>query len=202
MTSTAVTRYYGIATSAVLAVVAYLSFTQPVAHTERPEEQAQLFAHVPAALDPDAPPPIAGPADPGHALAYMRIPRFGSDWLWTMVEGVNLDDLAKGPGHYPSTPLMGAVGNFAVAAHRATHGDPFIDFDLLRVGDTVRLEQSGAWWEYTLTTAPRIIEPDAVWVRNPHRQHRRVLTLTTCWPKYGSAKRMFVRGVLTNWSGK
>ena len=35
-----------------------------------------------------------------------------------------------------------------------------------------------------------------MWVLDP--LPGRQLTLTTCWPKYGSAKRMFVRGTLVD----
>jgi sortase A len=146
----------------------------------------------PAALGKEA--AVARPATPGDALAVIRIPRFGPSWSWVAVEGTTADDLAKGPGHYTGTPLPGRPGNVAFAAHRAGHGDPFIDFDRLRPGDAVIISQRGATWVYRLDTEPRIIPVAAVWVLRPLSGHR--LTLTTCWPKYGSAKRMYVRGHL------
>lgn len=195
-------RIYALAMALVLLAVAFLSFTQPVKVTARPKVQVQLYAQVPTALDPDAPPPIAAPArGPGSALAYMTIPRFGDAWLWTIVEGTTDDALAEGPGHYPGTALPGGRGNFAVAGHRAGHGDPFIDFDLLEVGDTVRVMQSGAWWEYTIYRGPELFEPGVTWMlRQPPGVRR--LTLTTCWPKYGNEKRLFVRAELTDWSSR
>jgi sortase A len=199
MSSIAVQRVYLAAMVAVLLVTAFLSFTQPI-KSEAPPEQAELFAQVPVAIDPDGKPPVAAPAKgPGSALAYMEVPRFGKAWLWTIVEGIDMDDLAEGPGHYPDTPLMGADGNFAVAGHRAGHGDPFIDFDRLQIGDHVTFKQSGAWWTYSITQAPRIIEPGEDWVLNATSY--RGLTLTTCWPKYGNEKRMYVRANLVDWSG-
>jgi sortase A len=110
------------------------------------------------------------------------------------VEGTSAADLAAGPGHYTATPLPGGLGNVAFAAHRAGHGDPFLDFDRLRPGDHVLLRQGRAWWDYRLTRAPRIVPASAGWVLRP--VPGRQLTLTTCWPRYGSSKRMFVRGVL------
>ena len=139
---------------------------------------------------------MASPAEPGHALATMTVPRFGADWSWAVVEGTSEDQLALGPGHYTGTPLPGARGNVAIAGHRAGHGDPFIDFDTLRPGDVVRLEQGGTTWTYELTTDPEIIPISADQVLDPLRG--RQLTLTTCWPKYGSSKRMFVRGELVD----
>jgi sortase A len=58
----------------------------------------------------------------------------------------------------------------------------------------VLLRQQGVRWDYRLTTSPRIIPASAAWVLDPLRG--RHLTLTTCWPRYGSSKRMFVRAVL------
>ncbi len=140
--------------------------------------------------------PVASPVARGEALATMRIPRFGADWSWVAVEGTGLDQIAQGPGHYRTTPLPGAVGNASMAAHRAGHGDPFIDFDTLRPGDDVVLEQQGVRWTYRLVTSPRIIPVDATWVLRPSRT--RELTLTTCYPRYGSSKRMFVRAELAS----
>lgn len=197
-----VERTYALTMALVLLAVAFLSFTRPMAVTARPDEQRELYAQVPAALDPDAPPPVAAPAaGPGSALAYMTIPRFGSDWLWTVVEGTAADDLARGPGHYADTALPGGLGNIAIAGHRAGHGDPLIDFEELRAGDTITLRQSGAWWTYTIYRGPEIFEPGVTWMlRQP--PHVRRLTLTTCWPKYGNEKRLFVRAELTDWSGR
>lgn len=130
----------------------------------------------------------------GEALMVMRIPRFGADWRWAVSEGVSQDVLADGPGHYPGTPLPGERGNSAYAAHRAGHGDPFIDFDRLRPGDLVHLGQGDTTWTYRLDRRPRIVPSSASWVLNPLSGRR--LTLTTCWPKYGSAKRMYVTGHL------
>lgn len=133
-------------------------------------------------------------ADSGAALAVMRIPRFGPEWRWAVSEGVSQRVLADGPGHYPGSPLPGERGNSAYAAHRAGHGDPFIDFDRLLPGDLVHLSQGDTTWTYRLDRRPRIVPTSASWVLDPLPGRR--LTLTTCWPKYGSAKRMYVTGHL------
>lgn len=201
MTNTVVVRCYGAACVAVLVTATFLMPAKHIA-SATPDEQQTLYSHVPRALDPDAPPPVASPAQgEGEPLAYLEVPRFGEDWLWTVVEGVTLDDLALGPGHYPGSALPGALGNFAVAGHRAGHGDPFIDFDLLRLGDEITVRQADAWWTYEIINGPHIIEPTTMWMlRQPHGVRK--LTLTTCWPKYGSAKRMFIRALLVDWSGR
>lgn len=160
--------------------------------------QADLAARLPARPAADAPavkgPAVARPVAAGEPLATMRIPRLGEDWSWVVVEGTGDDELAQGPGHYAGTPLPGARGNVAVAGHRAGHGDPFLDFDRLRVGDLVHLEQAGRTWTYRLSGEPVVVPETADWVLEP--LPGRQLTLTTCWPKWGSAKRMFVRGEL------
>ena len=138
--------------------------------------------------------PVATSVRTGHALAVMRVPRFGGDWEWAVSEGTSLDVIADGPGHYRGTALPGARGNAAFAAHRAGHGDPFIDFDRLRPGDEVTFSQGSTTWVYVIDTRPRIIPVSADWVLE--RLTGRQLMLTTCWPKYGSSKRMFVRGHL------
>lgn len=138
--------------------------------------------------------PHAAPVEEGRALVAMRIPRFGEDWRWTALEGTSEDVLTDGPGHYSGSPLPGERGNVAFAAHRAGYGDPFIDFDRLQIGDTVVFEQGQRRWVYELTTDPEIIDISENWVLDPLAG--RQLTLTTCWPKYGSDKRMYVRARL------
>ena len=51
------------------------------------------------------------------------------------VEGTSRDDLKKGPGHYPGTPLPGTIGNAAIAGHRTTYLHPFCGVDKMEPGD-------------------------------------------------------------------
>lgn len=196
MKATTVIRTYSAGFMSVTALVAFMSFTQPVKHTERPDEvQRNLYAHVPSVEE--GPPPRAVGTSKGEALAYIRIPRFGPDWLWTISEGTDMNVLANGPGHFVDTALPGAEGNSAYAAHRSGHGDPFLDFEELRPGDRIIVAQNGGEWTYEVLFEPRIIEPSEDWVVHqelPWGAPR--LTLTTCWPKYGSEKRMYVRAKL------
>ena len=75
--------------------------------------------------------------DFGKGFAFMHIPRLGKNYAVPVVQGVGLDDLARGIGHYPRTVMPGHVGNFAVAGHRATHGEPFAYLDKVGKGDLV-----------------------------------------------------------------
>jgi sortase A len=141
-----------------------------------------------------SPVPVARRTPHGEPFAELRIPRFGDDWEWAVVEGTDASALELGPGHYPGTPMPGERGNAAVAAHRAGHGDPFIDFDELRTGDPVRLTQGDTTWVYRIVREPWTVPADADEVLDP--LPGRKLTLTTCWPKYGSSKRLIAVAAL------
>ncbi|MGN6692569.1 MAG: sortase domain-containing protein, partial [Aquihabitans sp.] len=56
----------------------------------------------------------------GDPIAKIRIPSIGVNR--TVVSGVALSQLKRGPGHYPETPLPGQKGNVAIAGHRTTYG--------------------------------------------------------------------------------
>jgi sortase A len=152
--------------------------------------------------DPGDDTPEARP-EIGNAFALMYIPRL-SDKVWGMavLESVELPDLARGIGHYPSSQLPGEKGNFAVAAHRATNGEPFRDIDRLEVGDTVIVETRDSWYEYTLRR-DQIVSPQDTWVIDPvpgdpgATPTDRLITLTTCNPRWGSTTRWIWWGDLT-----
>ena len=115
---------------------------------------------------------------------------------------MDLADLARGIGHYPQTQLPGEKGNFAVAAHRATNGEPFRDIDRLQVGDKVYVETQDHWYEYTLGR-DEIVAPQATWVLDPvpgdagATPTERLITLTTCNPRWGHTSRWVWWGDLT-----
>ena len=193
MKQTTVMRAYAAGFMSACGLIATMSFTQPVPSEKPVEVQRTLYSQVPTAKP--GRPPKAVAVEEGEALAYVRIPRFGKDWIWTVVEGTAMEDLARGPGHFAHSALPGARGNTAYAGHRSGYGDPFLNFDRLQVGDEIILAQNGAEWTYEVTMTPRVIEPDELWVVKP-MEAGHWLTLTTCYPKFGSSKRMYVRAVL------
>lgn len=85
---------------------------------------------------------------PGQGFAKMRIPSFGPDYQFTVLEGTGEDTLAVGPGHYTGTAFPGEPGNFAVAGHRVGKGAPFNDLDLLKSCDSIIVETAGSWFVY------------------------------------------------------
>ncbi|AWK10141.1 sortase [Streptomyces spongiicola] len=147
---------------------------------------------------PDPPPRAAKPYESGRPFAIMYIPRFGADWAWPVLEGTDDGTLRKGLGHYAGSARLGATGNFSVAGHRRTHGDPFRDFPRLRPGDAVVLSDGSTWFTYRIRNKPYRTVPgdvgvvDAVPVKSGFDGPGRYLTLTTCDPEWGSSHRLVV----------
>lgn len=147
------------------------------------------------------------PLAKGQPFALMYIPRLGEHWKEPIIEGVTLDDLAQGVGHYPTTALPGQVGNFAVAGHRATNGEPFAYLDQVRKGDAVVVETATTWYTYRVGST-QIVPPNQVDVILPVPgepdavPRRKLITLTTCNPRWASYERLIVRGQLVDEQAK
>jgi len=144
-----------------------------------------------------------GGIHPGSGFALLYLPRLGAHWREPVIQGVTLDDLAKGVGHYPASALPGAVGNFAVAGHRATNGQPFANLDQIRPGDSAVVETATRYYVYRLgpthIVAPTKTSEVLPVPNHPGGQpHRRLITLTTCNPRWASYQRMIIHGVLVS----
>lgn len=148
-------------------------------------------------------PAAATPGSPGDGVAILHIPALGKKWEWVVVEGVDDSDLALGPGHFPDTALPGEIGNFAVAGHRATHGEPFAHLDKLKVGDPIVVEDTDGWFTYRVTWN-RILPATATDVLAPVAGHpgdtatQRTMTLVTCHPRWASTERLVVGAQLVS----
>lgn len=143
---------------------------------------------------------------PGQTFGIMYFPRFGSNGSYHPVT-YGVDDSVinnLGIGYYPSTQQPGELGNFAVAAHRQTHGQVFWDIDKLQDGDKIYLQTSEGYYTYTWY-ATEIVAPSNsdVLLPTPHQwgvePTRSILTMTTCHPKYTTQQRMIAYSELTNW---
>ncbi|MET9294496.1 class E sortase [Streptomyces sp. NPDC003077] len=145
-----------------------------------------------------APRERATPYPYGKPFAVMYVPRFGADWAKPVLEGTSDDVLKRGLGHYERTARLGATGNFAVAGHRRTHGDPFKDVPRLRPGDAVVLADGTHWFTYRVDHRPYTTPPTDIGVIAPvprgsgHTRPGRYLTLTTCEPEWGHSHRLIV----------
>lgn len=143
--------------------------------------------------------PLPPPA--GEAVAQIRIPKIGVDSI--VVNGVTRDDLRKGPGHYPDTPLPGQEGNAAIAGHRTTYGAPFADLDQLAPDDLIEVRTAQGSFRYRVTEQ-LIVSPSDVGVidpvpkspGDPDTSFAATLTLTTCNPKYSAEQRLVVKAEL------
>jgi sortase A len=166
--------------------------------THRPADNPTLTPAAGATRAPaatTAAPSAAATPAPGGALAHLVIPRIGLDVF--VVQGVGEQDLRRGPGHYPQTPLPGQNGNAAIAGHRTTYGAPFYSLNELKVGDPVSLTDTvGRTFVYKVSEPPRVVSPSDVSVlgATPFPQ----LTLTTCNPRFSATSRLIVVARLTN----
>ena len=150
---------------------------------------------------------IARPAS-GKGFAFLYIPRINDKvWRLPVIQGTSLSVLAEGAGHYTSSALPGQVGNFAVAAHRATHNEPFRDIDAIKPGDKVYVETKAGWYTYVLDLY-KIVKPTDTWVINPvpsktkETPTKALITLTTCNPRWASYERWIWWGHLTKATAK
>lgn len=125
--------------------------------------------------------------DLGTGIAVIKIPKIGVNAV--VVEGVQLEDLKKGPGHYPGTALPGQLGNVAIAGHRTTYGAPFFRLDELAVGDEITLIDAAGTYKY-LVSENKVVSPSRVDVIEPTSDAR--LTLTTCNPKFSARQRLII----------
>ncbi|MGW1408077.1 class E sortase [Streptomyces sp. NPDC002403] len=141
-------------------------------------------------------PPASAAYRDGKPFAMLYIPRFGKGWEWPVLENTQVRTLQKGLGHYTGTARLGATGNFAVAGHRRTYGDPFKDFPKLRPGDAVVLTDGTTWFTYRIDKKPYRTVPSDIGVIDPVPRKSgfdgpgRYLTLTTCDPEWGSSHRL------------
>lgn len=160
------------------------------ADSERSDsERARSVPETPPADDREAPPKpdLIEPPPLGEAVGLIEIPSIGVEHV--VVEGVGRDELQKGPGHYPHSPLPGRSGNVSVAGHRTTYGAPFGDLDVLENGDEITVTTDDGRFTY-IVTDQLIVEPSDVSVIEPTDDAR--LTLTTCNPKYSARERLIV----------
>jgi sortase A len=148
------------------------------------------------------------------AIGVLRAPRFGADYEVPILPGSNLLDakgtaaLSQGVAWYELGARPGEIGNFVVAGHRVTHGEPFKDFPLLKTGDKVNIETRGAIYTYVLRnggtdiTVPFTVTWPLDSVPDPARTEEdpteALLTLVTCSELFHTVNRSVAIGELTS----
>ncbi len=140
----------------------------------------------------------------GTTFAIIYIPKL--DVKAPIAEGINKDKiLDKGEvGHYSgdqeTAMPWNSTGNFALAGHRNTHGEPFRYINKLVPGDKVVVETSGMYYTYAITNTLPQTSPANVGVIAPVPEGSgftgpgQYITLTTCTPEFTSEYRMIVWG--------
>ncbi|MDJ0461095.1 class E sortase [Streptomyces sp. H27-C3] len=175
-----------------------------------PAEAGEASAE-PSGGAPGAPRAARKPPAPrwDQAYAILRVPRL--DVTAPVAQGISKGGvLDKGyVGHYPQTAQPGRPGNFALAGHRNTHGEPFRYINRLRGGDEIRVETKDAVYTYAVgrTLAQTTARDSGVIAQVPRSNLRNgvgysepgyYLTLTTCTPEYTSKYRLVVWATLTS----
>jgi len=136
-------------------------------------------------------------------------------YVMPVLEGVGDDVLARGFGHFEDSAAAGGRGNYALAAHRVTHGEPLRDMPSLRPGDEVVVETRDSVYTYELDTDPNdlVVGFRDVWVvaedpENPDPRGAnpvddpRLITLTTCAELFHTDDRMVAFGHLVSSESK
>ena len=140
------------------------------------------------------------------------MPRFGADYETPIVKGFDDDALARGVGWDTKSAGPGEIGNFAIAGHRVTHGEPFAKFPKLQEGRPVVVETRTQIFTYRLRNCgtaitvdfsvgwplQRVPDPDAA----GERPTKSVITMLTCSELFHTRNRNVVIGDLVKTEAK
>ncbi|MFD7498477.1 class E sortase [Streptomyces sp. NPDC059832] len=150
-----------------------------------------------------------GVFEAGQGFAIIHIPKL--DVVAPIAEGISKEKvLDRGMvGHYGEGALRTAMpsakqGNFALAGHRNTHGEPFRYINRLSPGDLIVVETQDAYYTYRTTRTLPQTSPSNVSVIDPVPRGSgftgpgRYITLTTCTPEFTSTYRLIVWGKMVD----
>ncbi|WP_107096957.1 class E sortase [Streptomyces sp. NBRC 110028] len=150
-----------------------------------------------------------GVFSPGQGFAIIYIPKL--DVKAPIAEGIDKHKvLDRGMvGHYGKGKLKTAMpwdkkGNFALAGHRNTHGEPFRYINRLKPGDKIVVETQSRFYTYDMTSILPQTSPSNTGVIGPvppgsgFAEPGRYITLTTCTPEFTSTYRMIVWGKMVD----
>jgi sortase A len=175
------------------------------------EPESSPAGQIPAAaiVNPsDEEPPVTVTAEEGQAFALLYVPRFGSDYVRTIAEGVDVETVLNsrrlGVGRYLASDQLGSYGNFALAAHRTTFGAPFGDIGELRIGDQIYVEVPEGWHAYEFRNLEYVWETEVDVLNsfpklNEEVPGTRIITLTSCHPKFTVSERVIAYGLYSGW---
>lgn len=146
-----------------------------------------------------------GVFEPGQGFALLHIPKL--DVVVPIAEGTDKKRvLDRGMvGHYAEEGVKTAMpdakaGNFGLAGHRNTHGEPFRYVNRLKPGDAIVVETQDKYFVYKMASILPVTAPsntavlDAIPKGSGFTAAGRYITLTTCTPEFTSKYRMIVWG--------
>lgn len=150
---------------------------------------------------PGAPPVMTAAIPNAQRFATLIVPRFGSSFYRPIAQGIGVSDVLNKAevGHYPTSQMPGAVGNFAVASHRTSYGANFGHINDLQVGDHIFVETADGWYQYSFRNL-QYVRPTGIGVLDPVPEQAgiqptdRMMTLTSCNPLFSAAERIIAYG--------
>jgi sortase A len=122
----------------------------------------------------------------GDVVGKLEVSRIGISVM--VLQGIANDTLIVGAGHVPGTPLPGADGNVAIAAHRDTF---FRKLEGIMAGDSIQFVTVRGTYEYVVDSTETVDPEDTQVMESRARSE---LTLITCYPFYfvGAAPKRFI----------
>ena len=138
-------------------------------------------------------------------FGVVYVPRFGENYSRPVTAGVGSDVLDNlGLGHYPDTDAPGAVGNFALAGHRQTHGQVLDQIHTLVPGDRVYVQTRDGYYTYVFRNTEIVLPDQADVIASVPTDPAavpvdRILTMTSCNPRFGAQERIIAYSVLESW---
>ncbi|MFC9228207.1 class E sortase [Streptomyces decoyicus] len=146
----------------------------------------------------------------GERFGIMYIPKL--DVKAPIAEGIDKHKVLDHGmvGHYDKNSGIKTAmpwdkkGNFAVAAHRNTHGEPFRYVNRLTKGDKIIVETKSSYYTYEMESILPQTSPSNTSVIGPvppgsgFTGPGRYITLTTCTPEFTSTFRMIVWGKMVD----
>jgi sortase A len=152
--------------------------------------------------------PVDNDPEPQAFYGRLQIPAIDLDSPF--IEGIRINTLDYGPGHWPGTAMPGQLGNVVVAGHRTSHNADFRRLDELQAGDQVIFDlDANEGFERAdgvpvsvpspdvhtgrhvyVVVSVQIVPPDAMWVVT--QDYRHSATLFACHPPGSVAERIVV----------
>lgn len=154
--------------------------------------------------DPYRGPPEDYEPEAGDPVFRIEIPAIdlNGDKGYVVVEGVGVEELKKGPGHYPECgagfprPFCsefpeswpGERGRVVISGHRTTYKAPFLHIDELKRGDEIHVDTK--WGDFTYEVMEQESVPADALNIVIQVEDEAELVLTTCDPPFSASNRL------------